>query len=423
MGWYRYTNNYQRNPIYTIMTPTSNYLSHEEYTERVKNLKTMKDVSAFVKDLIAPALQTMLEAEMTQHLGYEKYDPKGIHSGNSRNGSYSKTIKSSYGEATIDVPRDRNGAFEPLAVRKYETVDSDIEERIISMYAKGMTTRDINDHMKEIYGVDVSSSMVSAITDKVLPLVQEWRDRPLSSRYVVVYLDGIHFKVRDGGIVKNKCAYSVLGINTDGIKEILGMWIGEHEGAKFWLGVLSEIKNRGVEDILICCIDGLKGFSEAITTIFPHTDIQQCIVHQVRNTMKYVPHKFKDKFCADLRTIYTAPTEEAGLAALTDVKEKWPSYALYLKSWEDKWAELSPFFAYSPIIRKMIYTTNAVENLHRQFRKVTKTTTIFPHDEALLKLLWLAQRDISKSWTQPLLNWGEIITQFAIMFPDRIKLH
>lgn len=308
-------------------------------------------------------------------------------------------------------------------VKKYETIDNDIEEKIISMYAKGLTTRDLQSHMQDIYGVEISPAMVSHITDKVLPLVREWQARPLSPQYAVLYLDGLHFKVRDTGRIVVKCAYTVLGVNTEGNKEILGIWIGEHESAKFWLEVLTEIKNRGVEDIVIACVDGLKGFSEAIKTIFPETDIQQCIVHQIRNTMKYVPNKYREAFCKDLRAIYTAPTEEAGFAALQAMKTQWPDYVIYLKSWEEKWHELSPFFRYPPLVRRMIYTTNAVENLHRQLRKVTKTTTIFPHEEAFTKLLWLAQNDISKHWNTPLPNWGTIIAQLAMMYPNRITLN
>jgi transposase-like protein len=368
---------------------------------RMDDMKNMKDVMALAKELIAPTLQTMLEAEMTEHVGYEKHDPAGRGSGNSRNGYSEKTLKTSFGPAPLKVPRDRNGSFTPEAVKKYETIDNDVEERIISMYAKGMTTRDIERHMQDIYGVSVSASMVSQITDKILPLVHEWQSRPLSAQYVLVYLDGIHFKIRDTGRIVNKCAYSVLGLTTEGKREILGLWVGENEGAKFWLGVLTEIKNRGVGDIVIASVDGLSGFGEAIKTVFPATDVQQCLVHQVRNTVKYVPHKHKEKFCRDLRGIYTAPSEEAGLAALDAVKGEWPDYAIYLRSWEEKWHELSPMFRYPGEIRRIMYTTNPIENLHRQLRKVTKTTTIFPHEDALLKLLWLAQHDITRRWTLP----------------------
>jgi putative transposase len=397
-------------------------LTYEEYQDKLKKLKTSKDVSNFAKELIAPVLQEMLESEMTEHLGYDKHSLKGKNSGNNRNGHSKKILKTSFGQSQIAVPRDRNGDFEPEAVRKYETVDSDVEEKIISMYAKGMTTRDINEHMGDIYGISVSSGMVSTITDKVLPLVTEWQSRPLESVYPIVYLDGVHFKVRESGKIVSKCGYTVLGITQEGYKELLGIWIGQAEGAKFWLGVLTELKNRGVEDILIACIDGLKGFSDAIATVFPETAVQRCIIHQVRNTMKYVPHKHKKQFCADLRSIYTASTQEAGIEALHQVKEEWPDYSLYLRSWEENWPELSTFFQFPQAIKKIIYTTNSVESVHRQFRKVTKTTSIFPHDEALKKLLWLAQRDISKKWNMALRDWGTAITQFAILFPDRITL-
>lgn len=402
---------------------SSNILSYEEYQEKIKSLKTADDVNNFARDLVGPVLQEMLEAEMSNHLGYDKHATAGDGSGNNRNGYSEKTLRTGFGPSTIQVPRDRSGSFEPVAVKKYQTTTSDIEERIISMYAKGMTTRDINDHMHQIYGVDVSAGMVSSITDKVVPLLQEWQNRPLCPLYVVLYLDGVHFKVHESGKIVNKCGYTVLGIDDEGRKELLGIWVyGGGEGAKFWLQVLTEIKNRGVEDIFIACVDGLKGFPEAIQAVYPDTTVQQCIIHQVRNTMKYVPHKHKDKFCADLRTIYTAPTEEAGYQKLQEVKEKWPMCQLYLKSWEDKWTLLSPFFHYPPEIRKIIYTTNAVESLHHQMRKVTKTTTIFPHDTALLKLLFLAQRDIARKWTQPIQSWNQILPQLAILFPDRLKL-
>jgi len=394
-------------------------LSYEEYQQKLKSLITMSDVTNFAKELIAPTLQTMLEAEMDQHLGYQKHNPKGKNSGNSRNGHSAKTLKTSFGEAEMEIPRDRNGDFEPVAVPKYQTVQSDVEQKIIAMYAKGMTTRDIQGYMNDIYGVDVSPTMISSITDKVMPQVKEWQVRPLSDLYTILYLDGVHFKVREDGRIMVRCAYVMLGINGQGIKEILGIWIGENEGAKFWMQILNEIKNRGVEDVLICCVDGLSGFKDAISAIFPGAQIQQCIVHQIRNSVKYVPHKDKKKFCEDLRNIYTAPTEEAGFIALEAVEQKWPQYALYLKSWRDKWPELSAFYGYPQQIRRIIYTTNAIENLNRQFRKVTKTTTIFPHHDALLKLLWLAQNDISKKWTMTVRNWGEIVNQLSILFPDK----
>ncbi len=398
------------------------FLSFEEYQEKVKNLKTSADVTAFAKDLIAPVLQGMLEAEMSEHLGYEKHDPKGKRTGNNRNGYSVKNLRTSFGPAALEIPRDRNGTFDPKVVPKYATVQSDVEEKIIAMYANGMTTRDINAYMAEIYGIDISAAMVSSITDKVLPLVHEWQTRPLSALYPILYLDGIHFKVRQDGRIVTKCALIILGINEQGMKEILGIWINETEGAKFWMQVLNEIKHRGVEDILITCTDGLTGFDEAIHAIYPDTQIQQCIVHQLRNTLKYIPHKKKEAVAQALKAIYTAPTEEAGLRALDAVKQQFPEYALYLKSWETKWPLLSPFFQYPAEIRKIIYTTNAIEGLNRQFRKVTKTTTIFPHDEALAKLLFLAAEDISKKWTMPVFNWGTIVAELAILFPEKSDL-
>lgn len=397
-------------------------ISQEEFDNKVSKLRTLKDVNEFAKELIAPVLQEMLNKEMEEHLGYPKYDPKGRNCGNSRNGHSAKKLKGKFGTMELSVPRDRNGEFDPVAVRKYQTVDNAIEEKIISMYAKGMTTRDINAHMQDIYGVEVSSTMVSAITDKILPLVEEWQDRPLSELYVMVYLDGIHFKVRDNGRILTKCCYTVLGINEEGNKDLLGLWIGENEGAKFWMNVLNELKHRGVKDIIICCIDGLTGFSEAIAAVFPKVLIQRCIVHQVRATTKYIPWKDRKAFCRDLKRIYTAPTEESGFKALQAMKEAWPKYRLHLERWDRDWKELSTFYGYSKELRRLMYTTNPVESLHRQMRKVTKTTSVFPHDEALKKLLWLAHRDIAKKWTMAVRDWGTIISQLAIGFPDRVIL-
>lgn len=398
------------------------YLTFEEYQEKIQNLKTAGDVTSFVRDLIAPALQNILEVEMAEHLGYSKHEFKGRGSGNNRNGYSEKTLKTSFGNAPIEIPRDRNSTFSPQIIPKYATVQSDVEEKIVSMYAKGMTTRDINAHMADIYGIEISAAMVSSITDKVLPLVQEWQTRPLSALYPILYLDGIHFKVRQDGKIVTKCGYIILGINEAGMKEILGIWINETEGAKFWMQILGEIKQRGVQDIFIACVDGLTGFDEAINAIFPETQIQQCIVHQIRNTLKYIPYKHKKAVAESLRGIYTAPTEEAGLRALEDVKKNFPEYALYFKSWETKWSLLSPFYSYPEEIRKIIYTTNAIEGLNRQFRKITKTTSIFPHDESLTKLLFLAANDIAKKWTMPVRNWGSIVNQLAILFPEKAHL-
>jgi putative transposase len=408
-----------RSPVSDVV---AGVLALPEYQEGVKTLKTTTEMNEFLKQLVGPTLQTMLEAELDHHLGYKKYEYDGRGTGNSRNGHYEKTLKGSSGAVTVDVPRDRNSTFQPQAVHKYETVDNDLEERTISLYAKGMTTRDIADHIADMYGVQVSDPMISTITDKVLPLINEWQHRPLEEMYCFLYLDGIVFKVRDNGKIINKAVYVALGIDKDGHKDVLGLWIGEAEGAKFWMQVVTDLKNRGVNDILFASVDGLVGFSEAIHAVFPDTIVQRCIVHQIRNTLKYVPHKDKKAFAGALKPIYTAVTEEAGYQALQDLKDSWPKYAIYLQSWESNWKELSPFFAYAPAIRKILYTTNPIESLNRQFRKVTKTTTIFPHDQSLLKLLWLAQRDITRKWSMAHRNWGEIISQLSVLFPEKVRL-
>jgi putative transposase len=397
--------------------PTS--LSYEEYQSKINNLKTGSDVTNFIKELIAPTLQAILEAEMTEHLGYKKNDSTGDNSGNSRNGYSKKTLRTSFGNTPLQIPRDRIAEFDPKIVPKYNTVQSDVEEKIIAMYAKGMTTRDINGYMYDIYGIDVSASMVSSITDTILPYISEWQSRPLSNLYPFIYLDGIHFKVKQDGKVVTKCAYIVLGVNESGHKEILGIWVGEAEGSKFWMGILSELKSRGVTDILIVCTDGLSGFDEAIKAIYPSARIQQCIVHQIRNTLKFIPHKDRDKMARALKTIYTAPTETAGFEALGMVRKEFNQYDIYLKSWETKWHLLSEFFNYPEEIRRIIYTTNSIESLNRQFRKVTKTTSIFPHDQSLTKLLYLASRDVTKKWVMPIHNWGVIVAQLSILFPEK----
>jgi len=360
-------------------------LTQEEYQQKIADLKTPQEITAFVKDY------TIAESENTSA---KRGRPKKF----------------------IDLPApSSNESWKEFA-------DNDLEEKVIALYAKGLTTRDIMNYVKEHHHTEISQATISNITDKVYPLIKEWQARPLASVYAFVYLDGLRFKVRDGGKIVNKCAYIALGISSQGQKEVLGIWIAETESAKFWMGILNELKNRGVDDVLIACVDGLRGFSEAIKAIYPDAEIQQCIVHQIRHTVKFMPNKDRELFCEDLRTIYSAPTEEAGHDALEKIKEKWPRYQPYLKSWEDKWSELAPFFAYPEAIRKAMYTTNAIESLNHQFRKVTKTTMVFPHDDSLEKLLWLAQDDIAKGWSKPVRNWGEIITQLVILFPGKIEL-
>lgn len=381
----------------------SNMLSYAEYRNRIKNLRTPEDIASFTQELIAPAVAGLAHAN-----------------------SKTEDIEGDEGSEYIIEPNarranNRPGRLSLPASPWYDVIENENEARVIDLYAKGMTTRDITNYLKSMHGIDMSQPSVSAITDKVYPLVKEWQARPLSSCYPILYLDGLYFKVREAGKISSKVAYVALGVNQYGQKEVLGIWVGTNEGAKFWMHVLNDIKNRGTEDVLIACVDGLKGFPEAIKAIFPATEVQSCIVHQVRHTIKFVPHKDRAQFCDDLKTVYAAPSEEAGASALKDVVERWPQYRPYLKSWEDHWSDLNPFFGYPAPIRRMIYTTNAIENLNRQFRKVTKTTTVFPHDDALLKLLWLAQADIAQSWILPLRNWGEIMAQLTILFPDRVQ--
>ncbi|MFZ2150142.1 MAG: IS256 family transposase [Minisyncoccia bacterium] len=303
----------------------------------------------------------------------------------------------------------------------YDLVGNETEAMIIDLYAKGLTTRDISNFLKRANKMEISQPAISAITDKVFPLVKEWQARPLSSCYPILYLDGMHFKVREAGKISSKVAYIALGINLYGHREILGIWISETEGAKFWMHVLNELKNRGVDDILIACVDGLKGFPDAIKTIFPRTEVQVCVVHQIRHTLMFISNKDRKKFADYLKAVYTAATEDAGLQALKEMEKQWPQYISYLQSWENRWSDISPFFGYPQVVKRMIYTTNTIENLNRQFRKVTKTTQVFPHDDALVKLLWLAQADISERWEKSCFNWGEIMAQLTLMFPDRIK--
>ena len=379
--------------------------------------RDMSDVQKLQKVLFKGTVETMLEGEMEEHLGYEKYSSRGNGSGNSRNGYNQKTVKSENGESVISVPRDRNGEFEPQVIGKRQTRTEDLEHRIAAMYAKGMTTRDIEDHLRDIYGVEASSSLVSRITDKIMPMVTEWQSRPLEAIYPIVFLDGIIFKVRKDARVINKCLYTVLGINIDGRKEILGMWLSENESASFWTGVLNELKNRGVQDILIACRDNLSGFSGAIETVFPHTEQQLCVIHQIRNSTKYVSYKDIKEVMADLKRVYGAPTLEEAEFRLEEFREKWSAkYPQILKSWDANWAELSTYFKYPQEVRTLIYTTNAVEGFHRMLRKFTKTKSIYPSDDAVRKSVYLSIQEISKKWTMPIKDWGCIIGQLIMFF-------
>lgn len=390
----------------------------EEYN--IQDAKQLQDV---LKDLFKEVLQEALEGELEQELGYSKYDYKNKTTTNSRNGHSKKKVKSdTAGEIDLNVPRDRDGAFEPQIVQKHQSDISSMDDKIISMYAKGMSTRDINAHMQDIYGFNVSAETVSKITDKILPIIKDWQNRPLQEIYAITFLDGMVFNVKQNGVVIKKTCYSVIGIDLNGFKDILGIWIGEAESAKFWLGVLNDLKARGTKDILIAAVDGLSGFKEAIQAVFPLTDIQRCIVHQIRNSAKFVSYKDIKKFCADMKEIYTAPNEEAALEAFQRFADKWNGkYSYAVKSWENNWNELSTMFKFPQQIRTIIYTTNPIESYNRAVKKITKTKGTFPSDDSLIKLIYLATMDVLRKWNQKIRDWNSIINQLVIIYEDRIS--
>lgn len=379
------------------------------------------DVQEMLKDLLGDTLQGMLEGEMDQKLGYSKYDYQNKDTDDSRNGYSKKKVISSVGELNLDIPRDRKGEFEPQIVKKNQTDISNIEDQVLSMYAKGMTTRDISAHLKSVYGVDASAEMISHMTDRILPIAKEWQNRPLEKKYAIVFMDAVHFHVRQDSQTVKKAVYVAIGIRLNGRKEVLGMWVGGNESAKYWLGVLNEIKNRGVEDIMIVSVDGLTGFGDAIGAVFPKAEIQRCIVHQVRYSTRFVNYKDLKPFVKDLKEIYQASTEELALENLNQLEEKWgKKYPSSVASWRNNWSQLSTYFKYPAEIRKIIYTTNAIENFNRQLRKVTKAKTIFPTDDSLFKVLYLAMCDITEKWTGAGWNWGQTLDQLCIYFSDRI---
>lgn len=388
----------------------------------MSNITSMDDIQNLFKETIAEFMADGLETELDDELGYSRYDYCNKNTENSRNGHSSKTLRTSFGDVEVAVPRDRKGEFEPQLLKKNQTsISQDIEEKILSMYAKGMTTGDIEAHIHDIYGVDVSDTTVSRITDKILPVAKEWQQRPLEAVYAVVFLDAIHYHVRSEGHIVKKAVYIAIGIDLDGHKDVLGMWVGENESAKYWATVLNSLRNRGIEDIFIACTDNLCGFSTAIEAVFPKTEIQNCIIHQIRNSSKYVSYKDLKALMADLKAVYAAVDEDAALMALDTFSEHWDKkYPTISQSWRENWANLSTYFKFPQELRRLIYTTNAIEGFNRQLRKVTKAKSVFPTDESLFKMLYLAMMDITKKWTDRRQDWSMIHAQLAIYFEDRM---
>lgn len=389
---------------------------------QTSNISSMEDIQNLFKETIAAFMENGLDAELDEELGYSKYDYRNKDTSNSRNGHSSKTLRTSFGNVDVAVPRDRDGQFEPQLLKKNQTsVSQDIEEKILSMYAKGMTTGDIETHIRDIYGVEVSDTTVSRVTDKILPIAKEWQQRPLESVYAVVFLDAIHYHVRSEGQIVKKAVYIAIGVNLDGHKDVLGMWVGENESAKYWATVLNSLRNRGVEDIFIACTDNLSGFSEAIEAVFPKTEIQNCVIHQIRNSTKYVSYKDLKALMADLKAVYAAIDESSALEALNTFSERWnKKYPKISASWQENWPNLSTYFKYPQEVRRLIYTTNTIEGFNRQLRKVTKAKSVFPTDDSLLKMLYLAMADITKKWTGRRQDWCIIHAQLSVFFADRM---
>jgi Transposase and inactivated derivatives len=387
----------------------------EEY-----DIQSAEDIQDALKDLLGGTIEEMLKLEMADHLGYGEYERSDAH--NARNGKKLKKVRSKYGEIAIEVPQDRNSSFEPKVVEKRKKDVSGIDDKIIAMYAKGLTTRQISEQIEDIYGFEVSESFVSDVTDKLLPQIDEWQQRILSSVYPIVFIDAVHFSVKTDGVIKKCAAYVALGINRDGYKEVLGIYIGNNESSKYWLGILNELKNRGVEDILIICADGLTGIKEAITAAFPKAEYQRCIVHQVRNTLRYVGEKNKKELATDLKKIYHAANEKAGYEKMIEIKEKWEkNYPNAMKSWEKNWDILSPIFKFSATVRKVIYTTNAIESLNSTYRRLNRSRSVFPSETSLLKALYLGTIEASRKWTLPIREWGKVMGELEIMYEDRLE--
>lgn len=383
------------------------------------DIETADDIQEALKDLLGGTIKSMMEAEMDDHLGYESYERND----NYRNGTKKKKVRGNYGEIEIDVPQDRHSTFEPQVVKKRQKDISDIDSKIISMYARGLTTRQISEQIEEIYGFECSEGFISDVTDKILQDISDWQNRPLDEIYPIMFIDAVHFSVREDHIIKKLAAYVILGVTLDGRKDVISLQIGENESAKYWLGVLNDLKNRGVRDVMIICADGLTGIKEAIQAAFPKTEYQRCIVHQIRNTLKYVPYKDKKAFATDLRSIYLAPNEEQGRENLARVSEKWSEkYPNAMKSWENNWDVLTPIFKFSSDVRKVIYTTNAIESLNSTYKKLNRQRSVFPGETALLKSLYLSTLQATKKWTQPLRNWAKVYGEFSIMYEGRLPV-
>ncbi len=385
------------------------------------DIETAEDIQNALKDLLGGTIKSMMEAEMDDHLGYKNYERS--ENSNSRNGSKTKAIRSRYGEFPLDVPQDRESTFEPTIVKKRQKDISAIDDKIIAMYAKGLTTRQISEQIEDIYGFECSEGFISDVTDKILQEIDDWQRRPLDEIYPVIFIDAVHFSVREDNVIKKRAAYVMLAITLSGKKEVINLQIGENESSKYWLGILNDLKNRGVKDIMLICADGLTGIKEAILAAFPNTEYQRCIVHQVRNTLRYVSYKDMKKFASDLKTIYLAPNEQQGYDNMQRTAEKWSDqYPHAMKSWEQNWDVLSPIFKFSSDTRKMIYTTNAIESLNSTYKKLNRQRSVFPSDKALLKALYLSTLQATKKWGLPLRDWGKVYGEFAIMYEGRIPL-
>jgi len=385
------------------------------------DINSVEDVYAFMKEGFKDILQEVFEAEMDASLGYPKNHKEDVESTNKRNGHTPKTLKSRFGELPIDVPRDREGDFEPKLIPKYQRDISGIEEQVISLYARGMSTRDIHDQIRDLYGIEMSAEMVSKITDKIIPRIKEWQSRPLNPVYPFVFMDAIHYKIREDGRILSRAAYIILGVTVEGYKEILSITVGANESSKFWLGMMNDLKNRGLKDVLFFCVDGLSGFKEAIQAAYPQAEIQRCIIHMLRNSFQYVSYKDLKKFASDFKAVYKAPTEEVALAELAGVKEIWGRrYPYAISNWENNWEDLNSFFQFSDDIRRIMYTTNIIEAVNRQYRKVTKTKSVFPSDGALEKMLYLASENIAKKWTQRYRDWDQVLNQLILLYEERL---